>query len=69
MADQKAPAETPAAPARALPSHIILLADHGAHMSGRVLRADADLIAQLDAEHAPYRAATESEVSIGAFGG
>lgn len=61
-------AQAPNLPARR-PSHIILLADHGDHLAGRVLKADADLIASLDAEHASYRAATEAEVSIGATGG
>ena len=66
------PAAVAAAPVvapRDLPSHIILLADWGGHLAGRVLRADAEFLAMLDAEHAKYRAATEMEVSIGANGG
>jgi hypothetical protein len=66
----KKPADAPQAGAtetRALPSHIKLLADWGGHLAGRVLAADADLIAQLDTEHAKYRAATAQERSLAGF--
>lgn len=58
-----------AAEPRALPAHVILLADWGEHKSGKVLAADADLIAALDAEHVSYRPATAQERSLAGFTG
>jgi hypothetical protein len=56
----------PAKP-RALPSHVFLLQEWGAHPSGRVLAADPDLIGALDVEGVKYREATEFERRIGGF--
>jgi hypothetical protein len=56
-----------APPRRALPSHVILLADWGSHPASRVLPADVDLIGQLDVEGVKYRPATEFERHIGGF--
>jgi len=55
---------TASAPAKTLPSHIVLLEDWGNRRAGRVFRADADLCAMLDVEKAKYREATPSEISI-----
>jgi hypothetical protein len=52
---------------RDLPRHIILLADWGKQLAGKVLAADADLIAALDAAQAQYRPATAIERSIAGF--
>jgi hypothetical protein len=57
----------PGSAPRALPSHVILLAEWGRHPAGRVLAADADLVGQLDVEGVKYRAATELERRIGGF--
>lgn len=51
----------------ALPSHVVLVAEWGAHPAGRVLAADADLVGQLDVEGVKYRAATEFECRLGGF--
>jgi hypothetical protein len=52
-----------------LPSHVILLAEWGAHPAGRVLAADADLVGQFDVEGVKYRPATEFERRLGGFVG
>jgi hypothetical protein len=52
---------------RDLPSHVFLLQEWGAHPSGRVLAADADLIGALDVEGVQYREATDFECRIGGF--
>jgi hypothetical protein len=67
MDEKDHPAPKPAQPPRALPSHIILLAEWGSHPAGRVLAADADLIGRLDVEGVKYRSATEFERRIGGF--
>jgi hypothetical protein len=55
------------APKPPLPSHVILLDDCAEHLAGNVLRADADLIAQLDAGHFRYRAASDHERALAGF--
>jgi hypothetical protein len=50
-----------------LSSHVVLLAEWGAHPAGRLLAADADLVGQLDVEGVKYRAATEFERRLGGF--
>jgi hypothetical protein len=56
----------PLAPANApaLPTHIVLEADWGGHLAGRVLAADADLISALDLERTPYRPASQRERAL-----
>lgn len=50
-----------------LPSHVFLLADWGSHHAGKVLAADADLMAALDLESVSHRPATEFERRIAGF--
>jgi len=57
-------ADVKAAP-RQLPAHIVLLADRPPHLAGKVLHADANLIAALEADGVKYRAATAPEIAIG----
>jgi hypothetical protein len=45
----------------AAPSHILLLDAWKYWPAGKVLAADHDLLAQLDAEQVKYRAATQRE--------
>lgn len=65
-ADKSAPPVVPPV-ARRPPSHVILTADYGPWLSGKVLSANADLLAQLDVEKARYREATLIERRIGGF--
>lgn len=63
-----AKSSAPAAPQpRDLPRHVMLLADWGEHLAGKVLGADADLLAALDSASVSYRPATAIERSLAGF--
>lgn len=52
---------------RALPKFIKLGADRGEWKAGRVVQADADLLAALDVDGVKYAEATEEERRLGGF--
>lgn len=53
--------------ASAIPRFVILLQDWGDKIAGRVLAADHDLVATLDAEGAKWRVATDVERRLAGF--
>lgn len=67
MAKTDAGSQPASAKPRALPLHIILLAGYSEYQAGKVLAANAELVATLDAEGVTYRAATDFERRIGGF--
>jgi hypothetical protein len=54
-------------PRKELPPYVILEADWGGKVAGTVLRADADLIGQLEVEGVPFRPANPQERGIAGF--
>jgi hypothetical protein len=54
-------------PADAAPSHVICLSDGAGFLAGKVLAADAELLAALEKGDVSYRAATPRERSLGGF--
>ena len=60
-------AQATLADAAAPSTYIVLLDVWSSHPSGKVLLADADTIARLDADRVTYRAAAPTEIALGGF--